>query len=533
MAPCLPGPPHVLNVLANEAGERFCYYGLRAILTLYLVDVLGQTPARATSTVSFWIAGTYLSPVLGGYLADAVLGRYRTILAFNAIYTAGALALVGGALSAAPAARDGLLFLGLALVAVGTGGIKANILPFGVDQLAGLPDRATTSFVLAFYACINLGSLASYLVMPLARARAGWPAAFALPAAALGLSLVAFLSARRRYVHAPPAGSVLSRAARVCLAAARAPPPPRGGGGSNGGGGGGSRDIAETTPLVEQPGAGTGKGGGGGRAAAAPPSAPPPPPTHTCLDRAAGRVDAADLADVAAVVRLAPFFAVLPVFWSLYDQTGVTWTLQARRMELHGLEADQVQALNALLVVLFVPPYDAAVRALMAGRWPALRPTPLRRMAAGCFLATASFAVSGALEAALSRGARPSVAWQLPQYALMTVAELCVSTTGLEFFFREAPASMKGLIMAGFFLTTTAGDLLNGVLYRAVDGVLTQEQVVWLFTALMLAAAVAFAAVAARYRPAPPPPTPPTPADARAGVDDAPAAGGEAPHSAA
>jgi POT family proton-dependent oligopeptide transporter len=244
---------------------------------------------------------------------------------------------------------------------------------------------------------------------------------------------------------------------------------------------------------------------------------PPPPLTGTFLDRARGCAGVADsdIADLAAVARLAPVFAVLPVFWSLYDATSATWTLQARRLDLMGAEPDQVYLLNSLLTVLLVPPFDLAVRRLNAlpERWAWLRPTPLRRMTLGCVLTSAAFAASGAVQAAAdaadaadaassSGGARPSVLWQVPQFVILSVAELCVSTTGLEFFFREAPASAKGLVLALFFLTTALGNLLNGVVYAAVDGVLSPLQTIWAFTALMLAAAGAFAAVAAAYRPA-------------------------------
>jgi proton-dependent oligopeptide transporter, POT family len=208
-------------------------------------------------------------------------------------------------------------------------------------------------------------------------------------------------------------------------------------------------------------------------------------------------------------MRLAPIFAMLPFFWSLYDATSATWTLQARGLDLMGAEPDSIYLLNSLILILLVPPFDAAVRHLnaMPAAWAWLRPTPLRRMTVGCVLTSAAFAASGAVQAAVdaaaaSGGARPSVLWQVPQFVILSVAELCVSTTGLEFFFREAPASAKGLVLALFFLTTTLGNLLNGVVYAAVDGVLSPLQTIWAFTALMLAAAGVFAAVAAAYRPA-------------------------------
>jgi len=506
----LPGPPHMANIVVNEAAERFCFYGIRAILTLYLTDVLELSEGAAVSTASYFIAGSYLSPLVGGFVADAYLGRFSTILAFCAIYLAGTVALSAGAFAGgALALRLAGLYGGLALVALGTGGIKANIAPFGVDQLAGFADADTTTFFFVFYASINCGSLLTYAIMPVARARAGFGAAFSLPMAALLLSLCVFLAARSKYTRQPPSGSIFVRSWRV-LAAALA------------------RPRGEGEPLIKPNAAAAALAvvasnnplGAAARKAeesglAVPPAAAAAVPlTGSFLDRARGSAGVADsdIADLAAVIRLAPVFSVLPIFWSLYDATSVTWTLQARRLDLGGVEPDQVQLMNPLLVVLFVPLFDRAVRYLssLPRRWRWLRPTPLRRMTAGCFLAAAAFALSGVVESAAAAtpagAAPPSVAWMVPQFVVLSVAELCVSTTGLEFAFREAPPSAKGIVMACFFLTTTLGNLLNGVLYSALDGVLDNAQTIWLFTGLMLLAACLFALVASRYRPAVPEP---------------------------
>ena len=525
----LPGPPHVANIVVNEAAERFCYYGLRAILTLYLTDVLQLSEAAAVATASYFIAGSYLSPLLGGFVADAYLGRYATILAFCSIYLLGTLVLAGGAFAgAALSLRLAGLYGGLALVALGTGGIKANIAPFGVDQLVGFADVDTTSFFLVFYASINCGSLLTYAVMPVARARAGFGAAFSLPAGALLLSILVFLAASRKYTRQPPSGSIFTRSWRVLAAAL-------------------GRPRGEGEPLIKPASAAmaaTGSGGsmvsnplggGGSGAAFASPASPLSPSstllsastpgatattaamlTGTFLDRARGAAGVADsdVVDLVAVMRIAPIFLVLPFFWSLYDQTSTTWTLQARRLNRGGIEPDQVQILNPLLVVCFVPLFDAAVRRLSAlpRRWSWLRPTPLRRMTAGCFLTAFAFALSGILESAVAAAAPgaapPSVAWQVPQFVVLSIAELCVSTTGLEFAFREAPPSSKGLVMALFFLTSTAGNLMSAAIFSAVDGVLNNSQIIWLFTGLMLCASCLFAVVAARYKPAVPEPEP-------------------------
>ena len=212
----LPGPSHLWAIIAQEAGERFCYYGLRSVMTLFLVDVFMYSNARATSLISFWISATYLSPIVGGFIADAVLGRFKTITIFSIIYLLGTVSL---ALAAnVNLVRDGAFFAGLALVALGTGGVKANVVSFGVDQLvgSGCSDSDITSYFAAFYATINIGSLFSYLLMPVARARAGFGVAFLLPLSLLIFATGVFLAASRFYSHVSPSKSVLSSVWTVC-----------------------------------------------------------------------------------------------------------------------------------------------------------------------------------------------------------------------------------------------------------------------------------------------------------------------------
>ena len=87
----IPRPLRVLNIVGNEAMERLAFYGVRAVLVLYLTQALGMSPASAVSAFSLFSAVAYISPLAGGYLADAVVGKLRTILAFNVLYLVGLL----------------------------------------------------------------------------------------------------------------------------------------------------------------------------------------------------------------------------------------------------------------------------------------------------------------------------------------------------------------------------------------------------------------------------------------------------------
>lgn len=526
LLPLLPGPPQVGNVIASELAERFCFYGSRSVLTLYLTDRLGYSEASAVGTISAWVAACYLSPLLGGYLSDSHLGRYTTIVAGSAVYVVGSTVLAASAYEGVPdALARGGLYLGLGAIALATGGIKTSVAPFGADQITDEADK--TSYFFVFYQAINVGSLLAYVIVPLARSAGGFGAAFTVPAGFLVFSVLIFLAARGRYVHVPTTGSVLSVAYRVGMAATFPRWTPSGSGGGGGGGvtatvaagrastaecsplGRGQAD-AESTPLMSPAGGPT-------------PGLPPTPPTcklavvsplagrwtGTWLDRARGRVADSDVSDMHAVSKLLPIYLTLPFFWMVYESYSAVWTLQARRMDLClgsllCLQPETVQTLNPLLVVTLIPFFDRVLMpALAASRYTALHPTPLRRMTAGMFLAGASWVAAGLVEAAVvarGPGAKLSFLWQLPQYVIITCAEICVSTTGLEFSYREAPERMKGVVLALWYVTSSAGNAMNAVLYNSLGRVLDQQGLMWVSVGLMFGAAVVFAFLAGRYK---------------------------------
>jgi POT family proton-dependent oligopeptide transporter len=516
---------------------------------LFLKDRLGISPDDAISWYSFFMAACYFAPLLGGYVSDVYLGKYRTILAFNVFYLLG-LAVLGG--TAFVDSRAGA-FIGLALMALGTGGIKPCVSAFGADQLVGASQRDSTAFFLLFYASINAGSTLSYIVTPIIRAVYGFQWAFLLSLLVLALSLGLFVAGSRLYrVLAPARTSVYSKFVAVFCAASRA------GSGvdlgcaasdaqamelARGGGGGGGQPAEglETTPLVLR---GDGHGSTAmalgvqletlGRAGAAadvpgsetpaavlPPgaSAPVAPARLTTgwrwLDRAFGRAPPTDVLGVAAVLRILPLFLCLPVFWALFDSQGSVWTLQREHMrtlclgggDVACLTTEQLGVANPLFVIVLVPLVSwviAGVTRLSRSRpgraW--LEPSPLRRMSLGMYLAAASFVLTGLLQQAID-GSPPgtvSVLWQLPQFFVVTLAEVLVSATGLEWASTQSPTSMRSSVVALFLCMTAIGNLVTGVLYAGLSSTLSSAQIIWLLTGLMLGAAVVFTVLAVGYR---------------------------------
>ncbi len=440
-------PPQVKFIVGTEACERFSFYGMSSILTVYMLQhlLLGEREAKAT--YHYFVMATYLTPLVGGWIADRFLGRYRTILWISLLY------VVGHAVLAAFESRAGFA-VGLALIAAGAGGIKPCVSAFVGDQFR-LEQRTLLQRVYGwFYWVINLGSATSKIIIPLLLVTLGPRFAFALPGVLMAVALLVFWLGRRHYVAAPPSGPnphgflrVVGRAvspARHRRAAART----------------GSTPPATATPRRRWTG-----------------------PGRCCASWA--------------------IFAAVTLFWALFDQKGSSWVLQAKQMDLRvlgfTLSPAQLQALNPFMVMALIPLFSWWVFPALERR--GIARTPLARMTGGMFIAVLSFAAAAVVQTVLDGGRTPHVLWQIPQYLLLTVGEVLVSVTGLEFSYTQAPRSMRSTIMSLWFLTIALGNLLTAVVSEVVT--LRGAAYFWFFAALMLLAALAFRAVARRYRAVP------------------------------
>ena len=166
---------------------------MRALLALYLIDTFGYSRGSAGSVVHAFIAACYLLSIPGGFIADRLLGRYRTIVYFAGPYIAGPLIL--GGIQSRPA-----LFVALALLALGSGTIKPSTSPL----MASIYEKAGKAHLLPeafsyFYAAINLGSALTTFTLPALRNLFGYRVALAVPAAAMALALAVFVAGRRYY----------------------------------------------------------------------------------------------------------------------------------------------------------------------------------------------------------------------------------------------------------------------------------------------------------------------------------------------
>jgi len=200
-------PGGIPYIIANEAAERFSFYGMRAILvifmTQYLLDSSGTLDVMSEEDAKGWyhlfVSAVYLTPLLGALISDGLLGKYRTIILLSLVYCAGHFVLALDDTSRG-------LAVGLGLIALGAGGIKPCVSSHLGDQFGtsnqGLLARAFSWF----YFAINFGAFVSSLATPWLLQHYGSVIAFGLPGVLMLTATLIFRAGRYRFVHVPAGG---------------------------------------------------------------------------------------------------------------------------------------------------------------------------------------------------------------------------------------------------------------------------------------------------------------------------------------
>ena len=425
-------PPGIPYIVVNEAAERFSFYGMKAILvifmTKYLLDSTGQldlmTEDSAKAAFHRFTAAAYFLALPGSILSDWFLGKYRTIFWLSLVYCLGHLAL------AIDETRTGLA-IGLGLIAIGAGGIKPCVSSHVGDQFGHSNKHLLTQVFGWFYIAINMGAVASMFVTPLLLKHYGPHWAFGVPGLLMFLATVIFWLGRNKFVHIPPGGKAFLRELL-------------------------SKEALQTA------------------------------------------------------LRLLGIYVFIAVFWSLFDQTGSAWVLQAEKMNLQmnfiffqvTWLPSQVPLLNPLFILILVPLFTLVIYPTV-NRFYEL--TSLRKMAIGMFITVLSFLITGWVETRISAGHSPSIYWHVLAYLLITAGEVMVSITSLEFSYTQAPAKLKSFVMALYFLSVSAGNYFTSLINdynvqpdktRLLEG----ADYYWFFAMLMLVAACAFCVFARFYR---------------------------------
>lgn len=442
-------PSGIPYIVANEAAERFSFYGMKAILvvfmTQYLLNRQGESAVmgheEAMVYFHLFTAGVYFFPILGAILADALWGKYRTIVSLSLVYCLGHLAL------AADETRLGL-FTGLLLITLGSGGIKSCVSAHVGDQFGATNSHLLPKVFGWFYFAINLGSCISTLLTPVLLDRVGPRWAFGVPGILMAIATLAFWLGRWKFVHIPPGGRAFLREtfSREGLGA-----------------------IGKLAIL------------------------------YLFVAMFWALFDQTASAWVLQAENMERH--LLPAAW---QSPVAAWLSGAGLGWLAGYEllSSQLQAANPILVMVMIPLFSYGVYPWI-GR--VVRVTPLRKISTGLFVAAAGFAVSALVEEQIAIGSRPHYTWQLAAYVLMTAAEIMVSITCLEFSYTQAPKTMKSLVMGVFMLSIALGNAFTSAVNYVIqnpDGTskLSGPAYYWFFTAAMFAVSVAFVGVAAIYR---------------------------------
>ncbi|XP_052207344.1 protein NRT1/ PTR FAMILY 5.2-like isoform X2 [Diospyros lotus] len=230
-------------VVVYEVFERMAYYGISSNLIIYLTKKLHQGTVSAANNVTNWVGTVWITPIIGAYVADAHLGRYWTFLIASAIYLSGmsvltlavsvpglkppqcsAAAVQSGDCKKASTLQRAVFYGALYTLAVGTGGTKPNISTIGADQFDEFEPKEKAhklSFFNWWMFSIFTGTLFANTVLVYIQDNVGWTLGYGLPTAGLAVSILIFLAGTPFYRHRVPTGSPFTRMAKVIVAAAR------------------------------------------------------------------------------------------------------------------------------------------------------------------------------------------------------------------------------------------------------------------------------------------------------------------------
>ncbi|KAJ8352860.1 hypothetical protein SKAU_G00243360 [Synaphobranchus kaupii] len=355
-------PLSISFIVVNEFCERFSYYGMKALLTLYFIHYLHWDKDLSTAVYHAFSSLCYFTPVLGALIADSWLGKFKTIVYLSVFYVIGHVVKSVGAI---PDIGDNtthivLSMVGLVFIAFGTGGIKPCVAAFGGDQFEEEHAEERRKFFSIFYMSINAGSVLSTVITPILRGDVQcfggdcYALAFGVPAVLMIIALIVFIAGSRLYKKSPPEGNILLEVCK-CIGFA----------------------IKNRWRNSKKE----------------------PKRVHW-LDWAEEKYTKRLIQEIKMVLRVLVLYIPLPMFWALFDQQGSRWTLQATRMNMDFgsfiLKPDQMQMLNALLILIFIPIFDMGVYPLIG--LCRINFTPLKKMAVGMIIAALAFVAATLLE---------------------------------------------------------------------------------------------------------------------------------------
>lgn len=435
-------PGGVPFIIGNELAERFSFYGMKGILTVFMTQHLmtaagesaNMNDERAKTVYHLFTATAYFFPILGALLADIVWGKYKTILWISLMYCVGHgfLALMDLGPITGLWDMKPFLFLGLAFVAFGQGGVKPCVSAHVGDQFGSGNKHLLTQVFNWFYFSINVGAMLSTIITPILLERVGPWAAFGLPGVLMALATLLFWMGRHKFVHVPAAGWERFKSETFSPE--------------------GKRALLNLSPLF--------------------------------------------------LIFVPVFWAIFDQTGSAWVLQAES--LDRRFLGMTWLES-QVQAVNPLLILLLIPVFTYGVYPAISKVWPLtpLRKIGIGFVLTAASFALSALienwiagrtdAVGVRLWADLNPGGdmparladivrqareagwtqdqlapylsdMPGIGWQFVAYIILTCAEIMVSIVCLEFAYTQSPPKMKSLIMGVYFLGVSLGNIyVSGV----------------------------------------------------------------------
>jgi POT family proton-dependent oligopeptide transporter len=434
-----------------EMWERFGYYGMTAVVVLFMVQRLSYSDDRANLTFGAFTALAYAIPAAGGYIGDKLLGSKRTLVL-------GALVLACGYSMLAVPDRPALLFPALALVAVGGGIFKANPANLISRLYEGDPARIDSAFTM-YYMAVNVGATASQIATPLIAIAFGWHVAFAVCAAGLVLGLLNYFFMRRSLAHVGSQpdfeplnvgllGLVLLgiAVATVCVTFIIQ-----------------NREVARAIVALAFVGMVL--------------------IFRLMMKRGSDR----ERKGLWAVIILT---AEAMLFFIFYQQMSTSLTLFSLRnvdLNLFGYQvpAGQVQALNPIWIFILSPPL-----AWLYNRWGKKGEDfhISTKFAMGFAILSLGFLLYG-ISGAFAENGKVSFFWMVAGYGFQSLGELLISGLGLAVVARYVAPSLRGFLMGVYFLSTGLSQYLGSFVatYASVpEGVTRPVQSLPLYTNLFI-----------------------------------------------
>ena len=453
-----------------ELSERFSYYGLSAPFQNYMQNGPNDSPkgllelnsSGATGISYFFQFWCYITPILGGYLADSFWGKYNTIAVGTSVYIVGILVLFVTSLPSITSQHTALggFISAIILIGLATGMIKANLSVLIADQLPKTkphiktlkngerviedPNITLQNVFMLFYLMINIGSLSVMATTQLEK-HVGFWAAYLLPFGFFWIAVAVLFLGKKHYVRPPIGDRVLAKSFRIIWMLIK-----------------NKFDFDVAKPSCN------------------------PEANYPWTDKFVDEIHRA--------LSACKVFLFYPIYWTCYGQMLNSFVTQSSMLELHGIPNDFLQVFNTVSLIVLIPLFEYVVYPIIR------RFTPFRpiskiffgftfgslAMVWACVLQHYIYAAPPCYNHPLSCPDGPNhvnVGWQIPAYILISLSEIFASITGLEYAYSKAPSSMKSTIMAMFLFTNAFGAAIG----CALSPIAKDPYYIWLFCGLAVA----------------------------------------------